>query len=184
MADPTAPIWLTYKSRMNAERRLHRYGVVAHLAISWYSFLLIVFGIFQSKINIATGTDVSPLAIVLSVLVFGLSLIFYGFRFEERAAKYRDCYLTLQRLYRSGAAVSKKMREYTTLLERYPNHSETDFEQVVFESWRRATSIENAEGPIFVTKSLILKGYARMVSWWLLLVIAFGGPLAAAAWLM
>jgi hypothetical protein len=183
MAEQTAPIWLTYKSRMNSERRLRGYGLVAHLAISWYSFLLIVLGVFQAQITRATAIDVGPYAIVLSVLVFGLSLIFYGFRFDERAAEYRDCYLTLQKLYRSALTPDKKMEEYSSILERYPNHSETDYEQVVFESWRRKISIENAQGPIPVPKPLIVRGYFRVVAWWLLVALAFGGPLVPGLWL-
>jgi hypothetical protein len=180
----TAPIWLTYKARMNSERRLQGQGLIAHLAISWYSFLLIVFGVFQPALDQTAGPTVGPLAIVLSVLVFGLSLIFYGFRFEQRAAQFRECYLALQRLYRSDATPSQKMEKYAAILDQYPNHEEMDYEKVVFESWRRGSEIYNTKGAITANRGLIARGYAKAIGWWIFIGVVFLGPIITAKWFL
>ena len=180
-APDTSRIWLTYKARINAERRLKGYGILAHLAITWYSFLLIVLGILQSRIDAASGADAGPLAIILSVLVFGLSLLFYGFRFEERAGQFRECYLKLQRLWQDEGAALEKLEAYSGILDHYPNHEQRDFDKVIFEGWQRGNQIYNSTGPIQVTRSLIVRGYTLAFAKWLIIVAAFGWPLIAAA---
>jgi hypothetical protein len=174
-------IWLTYKTRMNSERRLSRFAVLAHLAITWYSFLLIVMSVFQLQIERAAGTDIASFAIVLSVLLFGLSLIFYGFRFEEKASQFRECYLSLQKLYQSDGSSAEKLREYHRTLDRYPNHSERDYDRLVFDSWRRGTEIYNTDGRIEPTLGLIVKSYMQILAEWLLIFVTFVWPLTVAA---
>lgn len=112
----TSPIWLTAKTRMVTERRLRKWSFAGHLALTWYSFWLIVFSIWT------TYTDNSSLLnfmnIGLSVLIFGLSGLFYGLKLDSQADTFRASYLDLQKIWRSSAGDQAKLDKYHANLDR------------------------------------------------------------------
>jgi hypothetical protein len=174
-------IWFTYKDRVYAEQRFRFYAVTGHLLITWYSFLLIILSVFEDKVNGYLHHDiVDTIAIILSILLFGASLIFYGFKFEEKAASFRECYLALQKITQGQASPATKMREYHKILAHYPNHHDRDHNRFVFERWQAGKTLRDAEGDIPVTWSLILGGYFRLISKWLAVTIAIAWPLIVA----
>lgn len=175
-SDELAPLWLTAKARINSERRLRGYAVLSHLLLTWYAFWSIVFSVYQDNIGEKIGSvEASKLGVILSVLTFGLSLVISGFKFEERASVYRECYLKLQALYRAKAD-DNKMVMYHQILEHYPNHTNSDNDKVKFDGWLGKQPVSNSRGPIPVTKVLIVTQVARLVGKWVLVLVLFAAP--------
>lgn len=171
-----APLWLTAKARINSERRLRAYALISHLLLTWYAFWSIVFSVYQSKIGGAIGdVAASNLGIILSVLTFGLSLVISGFKFEERASTYRECYLKLQSLYRNKDA-ENRLSTYHDLLDHYPNHSTSDNDRVIFDGWLRNQRVSNSNGLIPVTVLLVATQIARRLAAWIITAVLFLAP--------
>ncbi|MES2337107.1 MAG: SLATT domain-containing protein [Pseudomonadota bacterium] len=177
-----ARIWLTYKTRIISERRLKAYALVSHLALSWYAFLSIVLTIYQNNLAAQLGaTAATQASLVISVLTFGLSLIIYGFKFEESARTFRECYLRMQSIYQSAEPDSVKLSEYSRALDHYPNHASRDYEAMLFETWKAGRTLYGTDGqPIAFGIARILASYARTFLWIASLAIIFGGPLVIA----
>jgi hypothetical protein len=152
--DPVEKIYLTYKTRMTTEARLRRQAKYHQFMISWYSFWTIVAALIEF-----TGTHrLAYSNIVLasfSIGIFSLSLYVAAERFEERASKFKECYLELQDIYNSSQASSDKMTQYGAALKRYDNQSDADYDEMLFDAWLRGQSLCNARGPVSIT---FLKG--------------------------
>lgn len=168
-APDLSPIWLTAKTRMVAEKRLRLWAVVAHLALSWFSFCLIAASVWAAFNDVDWRYNAAN--ILLSVFVFGLTLILYGFRFEERAGQFRECYLKLQAIDRGSLADQQKLDKYHELLANYPNHSESDWDTVLFNSWIGNYQLTNSSGLISVTKPMIFRSLLRKASIVVLIVL-------------
>ncbi|MFZ2469318.1 MAG: SLATT domain-containing protein [Parvibaculum sedimenti] len=125
-------IWTTYKCRMNAERRYRSYNLLSHLLTSYYSLLLIFLSIFSDQI-LSNHQLAQGLGIALSVAVFSLSLVLYGFHFSETADKHRECYLKLQGLY-DGGNPPELAAKYDEIKHQYPNHSPRDYRDLIVET--------------------------------------------------
>ncbi|WP_278985793.1 SLATT domain-containing protein [Sphingobium yanoikuyae] len=162
-ADPISRIWLTYKTRIISERRYQRYAIVSHLALSWYAFLSIVFSIYQDRFAQSLGVvGASQAALVMSVLTFGLSLIIYGLRFDDLARIHRECYISMQRVYQSQESDDVKLERYSSLLEHYPNHSDSDYDDLLFDAWRFGRTLSGTDGqPILFGWRKVVASYFR-----------------------
>lgn len=116
---------------MVSEARYRKYDVISHVVISVLSGALVCLGVLPEKIKAGIPLfDV--LSVVTSVFLFGCSLVIYGFRFSDEAAKHRECYLSLQRLADScdDSSISDK---YHDILAKFPNHSSSDFDCLIIE---------------------------------------------------
>ncbi|MBI2241484.1 MAG: SLATT domain-containing protein [Magnetospirillum gryphiswaldense] len=133
MSEIADKIWTTYKSRMISERRYIAYDLASNIWISTYSALLIGTSIFSDEI-VLCYPSFAKVNILLSVLVFALSLVLYGFQFKEKAARYRECYLKLQALYDKRDDVSDLAGAYNNIRENYANHSDRDYSDLLVES--------------------------------------------------
>lgn len=163
---------------MNAESRLRSYALFAHLIIFWYSLLLVLLSAFQTVLQSRWGVEIASAAgIFLSVFVFALSLLLYGFRLEEKANLHRDCYLKLQSLYSSSECVLDKNSKYLEILSQYPNHSERDYKRVIIEHWLRGDKIYNSSGPLSPSYYDVILSTLALVCYPLGLAIAFAWPL-------
>jgi len=174
-----ARIWLTYKTRIIAESRFNIYALVSHLALAWYAFLAIAFSIYQPNIAKVIGTEgANQISLVISVLTFGLSLVIYGFKFEESARVHRDCYLRMQSLYQSAEPDAKKLDDYRILLDHYPNHATKDYEELLFDAWKAGRVLNGTDGlPIKFSWLSITKVYVRHAAQLAFLAVVFGAPL-------
>lgn len=157
---PAEKIYLTYKTRMTTEARLRRAALRYHLMLSWYSFCLIVVSIIDAsgKFEVAYSGIVS---VGVAVLIFGLSLFLYGERYNERADQIKACYLELKKLYESSLAIAPKMKKYAEILGKYENQSDTDYDEMVFDAWLRGQTLQNAQGPIELSRSV----FAKILVW-------------------
>lgn len=178
--DPLARIWLTYKTRMHAERRYQRYALFSHLSLSWYAFLGIVFSIYQTNFSQYLGDNgASQAYLVISVLTFGLSLIIYGFKFDEAARVHRDCYLRMQAIWQSSDSEPEKLQKYSLILDQYPNHAPRDWKDLLFESWLSNRALRDTQGnEIYFSQVQIGVCIARRILWFTSLAAIFLLPVA------
>lgn len=141
-------IYTTELCHIRAEKRNRWNEVFFHLSLAAYSACSISIS-FISKKYAALPTGEALTA--TSILTFAISLIVYGFKFGETAAKHRDCYLGLQRLRgRKWTSVQKLSDEYINLLAYFPNHNSIDFlNSVVTRPFSRTQDKENSIGNKF-----------------------------------
>jgi predicted membrane channel-forming protein YqfA (hemolysin III family) len=175
---PLANIWLTYKTRINSERRYLHYEVVSYLAMSWYSFICIVYSIYQYKFYKTLGVDgASQASLVMSVLTFGLSLVIYGFKFGDCARVHRDCYLRMQSIYQSRQSDEDKIEEYRLMLDQYPNHADRDYQDLLFDAWKAGEPLQKTDGEdIKFGYYQIIGCQLRHLIWHLFVILVFGLP--------
>ena len=124
-------IWFTSKARMEAEKRFKMYDVVSHLILVWYSILLLFLTTFSTSFEPnVLAIDIGDLTTFLSACVLVFSVIIWGFKFGEKAALHRDCYLELEALLSRNHPNQQK--KYAEIMKRFPNHSPFDFNSVLF----------------------------------------------------
>lgn len=166
-------IWLTCHSRMVAEKRYRRYENISHLLLSWLSLSVIAWAVVRNSQHPSLLLD--TYTAVLSVLVFALSIITFGFRFGEVAASHRECYLRLQKLHDCETNPSTLAAEYHEILGAYGNHSDRDFETLILErtlfGHRRVQGKDGQQIPW--TGVMLMKATFRVVTFWLIVSIFF-----------
>lgn len=180
--NPVEKIFITYKTRMTTEVRLRRTGVIFHTMLSWYSFCFIILSVLD-----ATGKFIisyySIASAVGATAIFGLSLFTYGERYNERANEFKNCYLTLQRLYESSMSAQRKMAEYAKIREQYENQSDSDYDNMLFDAYFRGQEIKNAHGVIQISTSTIISvGFRRFVRFAFISAVFVAPVLAATFW--
>lgn len=175
--NPEEKIFLTYKTRMTTEARLRRTNFISYVLLTWYSFSLIIFSLIDlsGKFYIANFSMVSA---ALSIATFAMSLFFYGERYAERADQFRNCYLKLQNLYESGANTPAKMRKYAEILDLYENQSDDDYDEMLFDAYLRGQKLENARGPVAISRITFAKVLLHRVIRTLFYLVIFTLPIA------
>ena len=162
----TDNIWLTSKTRMQAERRYKTYSLISHLFLSYYALLMIFHSILSNTPT--TSLSASQLNLALSVAIFGVSLVVYGFRFGETAQLHRDCYLRLQKLIDLTNDERKLRADYHEIIAGYPNHSARDFDDLIFDrTFMKKEVLRNSKGPIVWTRMILIKKATRFAAFWL-----------------
>ncbi|MBF5095556.1 SLATT domain-containing protein [Azospirillum sp. INR13] len=125
-------IWITSKTRMISERRYLSYDLAAHLMINTLSAVMLLASIYPQEIgSIIPGF--SKINVACSILLFAISLIVYGFKFGEKAARHRECYLKLQDLIEHEMPHHQMAEKYSAIMECYPNHASRDYFDLIFE---------------------------------------------------
>lgn len=177
--NPQEKIYITYKTRMTTEARLRKTAQTSHALLSWYAFCLIILSMIDisGKFQITSSGMISA---AVSVAIFALSLFIYGERYNERADQFKNCYLKLKQLYESSIKIEQKMKKYSEILEQYENQSDKDYDEMVFDAWLRGQVLENASGPIEISKVI----FCRILAWRLVKKAVIGAlfvaPLVAA----
>lgn len=166
-------IWITSKTRINAESRYRSYSLWSHLLFSYYAFLLIVTSVFSASLS-SKLFYFSELNICISVALFASSLIIYGFRFEELAGKHRDCYLRLDSLLSEVIDNDKKLEKYSEILAGYPNHTSHDYDSILMDQifWKKR-ELWNSQGKISLNWKVIIKYYLRWAFYRILILLGF-----------
>lgn len=141
-------IYLTSKIRMTSEVRLKLTGKLLNALITWYSFVLIALSVADIA-KIIEFKYFSTFSVAYSVGTLVASLILQGERHQERAERFRECYLKLQGIYRSTALTDEeKLQDYQKILDNYENHSDYDYQSVVVSSWWNSKTLENLSGKL------------------------------------
>ena len=131
-------IWWTRKARINAEARLLSNQHCLDILLLWYSLT----AVFVSVWLLGYGGDQKLSSVVFtcfSIFILGVSLFGANARFTQRAAQFKENYISLQELYfnikGSGAEESPPQIEYKRLLELAENHSEIDDIKSLVSEW-------------------------------------------------
>ncbi|MBY3755755.1 SLATT domain-containing protein [Azospirillum formosense] len=174
-------IWITSKTRMISERRYLSYDLAAHIMINTVSVVLLLTSIYPDEIG-AVVPGLSKINVASSLLLFAATLIIYGFKFGERAARHRECYLKLQRLIEDDMPASEMASKYSAALECYPNHADRDYFDLVFErhfKMRDAIKCPGSNDRITPGYWVILSYIMRRVSFFSLCYLIPFGVVAA-----
>lgn len=118
-------IWITSRVRMMAEKRLLKYNNWSLFLLAYYSAFTVIISVFSEYFE-TFYSQFDGATIAASVAVLVASLVVSGFRFERTASLYRDCYLSLQRLYEADDDADSKDKKYADILAVCPNHSSSD----------------------------------------------------------
>lgn len=130
--DPRGKIWLTSKTRILSHGRFAFYDLLSYIVLTAYSIILLTFSVFEDHLsNTSAGIYTSEISIVLSVSILSASLVIWGLKLGKTADEHRRCYLELQRLY-DDQQNYKTWSDYNEILDRYPNHSNYDYEKMLF----------------------------------------------------
>jgi len=122
-------IWITAKSRIQAEIRYRKYNLVTHILLCLLSIILIALTVLRGSLPL--NVPIEGYTVVLSVFILAFSIVVFGFKFGETATLHRECYLCLQLLHDSREKVEELERRYHEILTAYPNHSNSDYERLV-----------------------------------------------------
>lgn len=175
----TTKIYLTSKVRMISESKLKLYSLIGNSLITWYSFCIIILALAQTaKVLSVAYSDVFFAG--WSIAIFAASLLVYNGDLQKRAAAFRDCYLELQKLDNSKKSDAMKMREYSDIMFRYPNHSDRDYDDLLANAWRQNSELINSSGKILVSKMTLAFIAARKITFWIFVVVLFLGPIVIA----
>lgn len=170
-------IYITAKARIEAERRLRLMDKISRALAAWYSLSLIVF----SLISVADIVDIESIDIfilVASIAIFCLSLFLYGENFSNRAEDFRACYLKLQKLDKTHMPADEKLAEYADILDYFPNHTDADYDRMLFSSWKRGQKLTNSQGEIEITRAVIATVISRKVVFGMSILVIFFIPIA------
>lgn len=122
-------IWWTRKARIQTEKRLLSNAFQAQLVLLWYSFFAVFVSVYYLKFNITS--EYSGVAwVIFSVLVLVISGFTSGLSFKERAALIKECYETLNGIYKKANSNSLHENiesEYEQVLSVCENHTDRDF---------------------------------------------------------
>lgn len=123
-------IWLTWHTRIYAEKRFRLYDVMSKFVLTYLSLLMIATSIFANELENSTP-NFNQITIVISVGLFAISLLIAGSRFSETAGLHRQCYLKLQALGEDQRPDTDVEKVYYDILSNYPNHHDFDYYDLV-----------------------------------------------------
>ena len=149
--DEFGNIWITSRTRMQAHARYERYDLISHVTLTTYSVLLLAFSVFSDHLTPTKfGPFITEISIVLSLTVLCASLVIWGLKFGKTADQHKECYLALQRLY-EGVDQNQDAARYSEILDKYPNHSEFDYESMLCRSvFVQGKKIQDRQGEVQV----------------------------------
>ncbi len=146
-------IWITYRCHIRAEKRNRFLEHYFHIVLALYALSSIAVALYPTA-DTSTGMP-RFLNSFSSVFTLMISLLIFGFKFGEAAAKHRACYLELQKLRQSDCCdVTKLNNDYTNTLGYYSNHTYSDFMHSVMTNFFSGDQkIKDSSGnPYFFTK--------------------------------
>lgn len=161
-------IWFTYSARIKAHKRISQNNLFANLLLCLYSLSATICSIAALVNESFLGCNTSILLIILSLIIFIFifSLLVSSYNFGVRAYLMRDNYIALQGLYNkleySGDldcdSLKKYLEEYSSILNRYENHSSIDDISHRFstETTRPLTKRENRDFYIYKVSRFLL----------------------------
>lgn len=167
---------------MFSEKRYRTYDIASNIVQTYMAVLMLAASVFSDELR-ATVPLFDKITIVLSLFLFGSSLIIYGFRFVETANKHRDCYLKLQRLIESYERQSDPGAAYHDILAQFPNHAPRDYEDFVLSGtlFDRKT-LKIGDKAITWTAWMLISKVMREAVFWLLILILPAATTLALVW--
>lgn len=155
-------VWITSKSRMQSEKRCNTYFHAGQLLLPYYAFWMIVTSQFADKLSERVNAF-DEITLSISIFLFAMTLIVAVFRFDEKGRVHRSCYLELQRILAEIDDDTALRKEYNKIMERHPNHSTTDYEDLLIDRFLKGDKIKNSEGDISVGFYIWVKKVSRSI---------------------
>ncbi|GEN44468.1 SLATT domain-containing protein [Alkalibacillus haloalkaliphilus] len=133
-------IWVTRKSRIEAEARMIRNHNFLQFTLVYYTFFILAFSIW---LLVTENYNISIFTVILSVGLFGFNIYFNSIGFNEKALKYKESYLELTQLqYKMEQLLDEEegikteefhdlKSDYQQILSKTDNHSELDYLKVL-----------------------------------------------------
>lgn len=133
-------VWITKKSRIEAEVRMNKNNDIATRIINWYTFFTLA-GSIASLSNKTENGFMTYYTIIVSVGLFGFSNYLNSKNYLEKAFKYRESYLNLSRLETElynleNSSNTNKLDEFSRLKLKYEdivalsdNHETIDYQK-------------------------------------------------------
>lgn len=123
-------IWVTKKTRMEAEARLKKNQIVSNIIINYYTFAVLGFSIWSLVLDPQSNIAkyVTLMTVISSVGLFGVTLLISSLGYKERALQFKESYLKLdslesdfKHLLRSAYQLSKEevISKFYTLEKKY-----------------------------------------------------------------
>lgn len=146
--------------------------------MAWYSLCLIGASIANYKRGETAPFDEAYL-IFLSVAVFTLTLWIAGQGYGEVAARYKECYLRLQKLLVSAKSDIDLSDEYYDLISAYDNHALRDYDDFLVQSavLRSAAVTDSSNNEVQPTRTQTFMFFGRRVAYALFWIALFSAPL-------
>ncbi|MDR6720111.1 SLATT domain-containing protein [Paenibacillus sp. 2003] len=135
-------IWMTKKSRMEAEARMNKNNIFSQFLVNYYTFVVLAFSIISL---LEKNSDIIALmTVIASVGLFGTTLFLTSMAYKEKAMQYKDSYLSLTELETDLKHILREDKEdsevinnlqilerrYNEILAKTDNHSEVDYIKV------------------------------------------------------
>jgi hypothetical protein len=142
---------------MKAEKRNRFLEYYFHITLALFALGSIFIALFEKPLNADSFENVLTFT---SICTLSISLIIFGFAFGETAAKHRSCYLDLQKLRLATTCdVVELNTKYIETLAYYPNHSTSDYMNVVISNiFSEKQELKNSNGDqIYFSKFSRLK---------------------------
>lgn len=131
-------VWITKKSRIEAESRMNRNHLFSQILINYYTFIVLAFSIWSL---LTSDTLISLWTVISSVGLFGISIFITSINFREKAIQFKSSYISLNDLEFKLVNLSKETnttnnlqlkfeklkRLYNSTLSRTDNHAEIDY---------------------------------------------------------
>jgi hypothetical protein len=174
--DPSGNIYITSKAAMVAEARLRHMDLASQGLVAWYSVCIIALSLIDLSQSYRVR-DVSVMTAILSIAVLATSIFLSGQGFGVRAARFRECYLKLQHIYRLPDSSEAKAIAYDDTLTLYENHLQCDYERVLFQAWLHDKSLADCKGAVVATRAIITKTFFRIALGWVLFVALISAPI-------
>lgn len=134
-------IWVTAKSRIQAEKRFLALATHSQCLLIWYSLCSIAVSVYYLKFD--SGSEYSDIIWVeVSILVLFVSLVIQYSDYNEKASLMKECHIQLSALYNTANSKDEEERDTTTLAQEYEqilavcdNHKQIDYFYFVCETY-------------------------------------------------
>lgn len=145
-------IWITSRVRMKSESRLRQANRYWTFVTFWYSTVLTCLTVYQLVAEKDPARDI--ISATLAILLLALSIYLPSLNLEQQADRYRECYLKLQSLRDTVKDDKALTREYYEVLQSYPNHPSSDYDDFVVSALLAGQSVFNGESEVKPTFSM------------------------------
>lgn len=138
-------IWITERCHMKAEKRSRFLELYFHIVLATFALTSIGVSILNYSCVNSINENIITFA---SITTLCLSLLIFGFKFGETAAKHRSCYLALQKLRASEHQDRSSLeKDFIEILGHHPNHTTGDYMRLAISNiWSSVQELESPPG--------------------------------------
>lgn len=140
-------VWMTKKTRIEAEARLKLNNIISDILINYYTFFILAVSILSLVFDTDKADELTIMTIILSIGLFGLTLFLSSIGFKQKALQFKESYLKLDDLeidiknllrqiyFKEETQIidefHKLEKKYLNILSLTDNHSNIDYQKVI-----------------------------------------------------